>query len=148
MSSHESRRDFFANLAVLTTVVPGMGWAGRYALEFLAPPPVRRVKEVLVGKLGGLPKGSSRLLKGVCGNDLILIRLPNGDVKGFSSVCTHLGCHVQWDPVAGNFLCPCHMGRFDTGGQVIAGPPPAPLPSYATRVEGDSVFVLVPVKET
>jgi cytochrome b6-f complex iron-sulfur subunit len=83
----------------------------------------------------------------VHGNDLIAVRVGSREVKVFSSVCTHLGCAVEWDPIEGNFLCPCHMGRFDTNGEVIAGPPPTALPAYETKVDGDNVFVVVPVKE-
>jgi len=102
----------------------------------------------LVGRLSTLAVGSSRLLKHVHGNDLIALRVADDEVRVFSSICTHLGCHVQWDPVAGNFLCPCHMGRFDTNGKVVEGPPPSPLPSFPTRLESGNIFVVVPVRET
>lgn len=53
-----------------------------------------------------------------------------GDVRAFSVVCTHLGCNVKWQPARGEFLCPCHAGRFDANGVNIAGPPPAPLKRF------------------
>lgn len=42
-------------------------------------------------------------------------------------VCTHLGCIVKWSDIKGEFLCPCHGGRYSIEGKVLGGPPPAPL---------------------
>lgn len=144
--TNDSRRDFLANVAVALGVIPGLAIGIRHAFRFLVPSRVERTEEVLVARLGQLPKGSSRFLSDVYGSDLIAVRVGESEVRVFSSVCTHLGCAVQWDPQEGNFLCPCHMGRFDTNGNVTEGPPPAPLPSFAVRLDGDNVFVTVPVR--
>jgi Rieske Fe-S protein len=38
--------------------------------------------------------------------------------------------------------CPCHDGRFNPlNGNVIPGPPPAPLAEDRLQVEGDAVYV-------
>jgi thiosulfate dehydrogenase (quinone) large subunit len=53
----------------------------------------------------------------------------------FSAVCTHTGCPVQYDPSTIEFICPCHGGTYDARtGQVLQGPPPAPLPSIPLHV--------------
>ena len=62
-------------------------------------------------------------------------------VTALSSTCTHLGCRVSWDSEAKQLKCPCHGGVYDRTGAVIAGPPPAPLATLATRVDGDRVFI-------
>lgn len=59
----------------------------------------------------------------------------------FSNECTHLGCGVRWDKEARQFLCPCHDGKFDDRGEVVAGPPPRPLIRYKTRVEDEQLFI-------
>ncbi len=141
------RRDVLANLAVALTVVPGVALAARYVLAYLVPRAAATTREVMLARLGAMPVGSSREFRGVLGNDVIVVRLGERDVRAFSVVCTHLGCRVQWDQQEENFLCPCHMGRFDTAGAVIAGPPPAPLPSYPVRLDRDAVYVSVPAKE-
>ena len=45
------------------------------------------------------------------------------------------------DAQAQLFKCPCHGGVYDRNGAVVAGPPPAPLATLATRVDGDDIFV-------
>ena len=62
-------------------------------------------------------------------------------VTALSSTCTHLGCRVSWDSEAKHLKCPCHGGVYDRTGAVIAGPPPAPLATLTTRVDGDQVFI-------
>ncbi len=146
-SNESSRRDALANIALAVTLIPGMGVAAGYVMRFLVPSSNRRIEELLLAKVSKVPLGGSRLFRGVLGNDLIAVRLNAGGVKVFSSICTHLGCQIKWDPTEGNFLCPCHMGRFDTDGKVIAGPPPEPMPEFPVRIEGDNIFVEVPVKE-
>ena len=64
-------------------------------------------------------------------------------VVAYSAVCTHLGCIVsQWVADKEAALCPCHGGMYDLrhGAQVIAGPPPRPVPQLPVRVE-DGVLV-------
>ena len=72
----------------------------------------------------------------------VVFLVKSGDsVKALSSTCTHLGCRVSWDAEAKQLKCPCHGGVYDKTGAVIAGPPPAPLPSLMTRIDGDQVLI-------
>ncbi|MFD0257429.1 ubiquinol-cytochrome c reductase iron-sulfur subunit [Kitasatospora indigofera] len=60
------------------------------------------------------------------------IRLADGALVGWSTVCTHLACGVLWrDDHAeqDGLYCPCHEGVFNARtGEVTSGPPPRPLP--------------------
>jgi cytochrome b6-f complex iron-sulfur subunit len=141
------RREFLANAALALMIVPGVSVAARHVSRFLVPGASRRTEEVLLGRMAEFPVGESRVMRGVLGNDLIAVRLADRDIRVFSSVCTHLGCQVEWDATHGDFLCPCHQGRFSTDGTVTAGPPPAPLPAMPVRIDGDNLFITVPVKE-
>ncbi len=145
-STPSSRRDVLANLAVAVAVIPGVAIAARHVLAYLVPKGRVPTREVMLAHLDELPVGHSREFRDVLGNDLLVVRLGEKEVRAFSVMCTHLGCRVQWDQQGGNFLCPCHMGRFDTAGAVIAGPPPAPLPSYPVRLDRGGVYVSVPAK--
>lgn len=64
-------------------------------------------------------------------------------VRAMSSTCTHLGCRTSYDPRTKRILCPCHGGVYDAQGQVLEGPPPAALPTLATRVVDGEVQVQV-----
>jgi thiosulfate dehydrogenase [quinone] large subunit len=58
----------------------------------------------------------------------------------FSAICTHAGCEVSFDPSTTQFVCPCHGGTYDAKtGQVLAGPPPTPLPKIPVQVQGADV---------
>src|SRR3990172_7722850 len=64
----------------------------------------------------------------------ILIRTPEGELRAFSAVCTHLGCTVQYVPESKVIWCPCHNGMFDLHGQNIGRPPPRPLAEFRVNV--------------
>lgn len=53
----------------------------------------------------------------------------------FSSQCSHLGCSVRWADDRSSFECPCHGGKFDKSGAVLAGPPSEALTRPQVRVE-------------
>ena len=72
---------------------------------------------------------------------IVLIRTESSAVTALDSTCTHLGCRVGWNAERGELICPCHGGVYDTTGAVKAGPPPAPLATVATRVDGAQVLV-------
>ena len=71
---------------------------------------------------------------------LFLVR-DGANVTALDSTCTHLGCRVSWDRDREELRCPCHGGVYDRTGKVKSGPPPAPLATIATRVDGNQVLV-------
>lgn len=62
----------------------------------------------------------------------VALRMADGTLVAYSSICTHLACGVLWRAdrgEQGELYCPCHEGVFDPRtGAVTAGPPPRPLP--------------------
>lgn len=71
----------------------------------------------------------------------VLLQPNAGGYVALSAVCTHLGCVVKWVDDKGEFLCPCHAGRFSMEGAVLGGPPPAPLESFPVALEGDQLLI-------
>ena len=67
----------------------------------------------------------------------------DGAPVALSNTCTHLGCPAMWDASKDGFFCPCHGGVYDKTGKNIAGPPPKPLPRFATKVENGDIYVQV-----
>lgn len=72
-----------------------------------------------------------------------LVKTGDNQVRAMQSTCTHLGCRTSYDRDRKLILCPCHGGVYDMQGQVIAGPPPAPLPTLPTRIEDGTILVQV-----
>ncbi|HEX4754906.1 MAG TPA: Rieske 2Fe-2S domain-containing protein [Candidatus Dormibacteraeota bacterium] len=67
-----------------------------------------------------------------------VVKRPDGSMRAFSNICTHMQCDVHWDTTLGNFLCPCHGGLYDIDGHNIGGPPPQPLPQWVHRTHTDA----------
>ena len=74
---------------------------------------------------------------------VLLVKTGEADVTALDPTCTHLGCRVSWDSESKELRCPCHGGRYDHLGVVKGGPPPAPLPRLATKVDRNQIFVQV-----
>ncbi|MEW6242570.1 MAG: ubiquinol-cytochrome c reductase iron-sulfur subunit [Chloroflexota bacterium] len=89
--------------------------------------------------LADLPVGGTKAIT-YGGVPTLVMRTPES-LRAFSLICTHLGCTVEWQANKKEFYCPCHDGRFDEFGDVLAGPPPIPLEQIPVRVEGETVTV-------
>lgn len=73
----------------------------------------------------------------------IAMRLADGQLVAYSSVCTHLSCTVLWNADQQSLDCPCHKGKFDAAdGAVLAGPPPRPLPIIELEERPDGIYAL------
>ena len=71
---------------------------------------------------------------------IVLVREPNGTLKGFSAVCTHQGCTVAMVQ-NGIISCPCHGSEFSTlNGGVVQGPATRPLPPVGVVVRNNYVY--------
>jgi Rieske Fe-S protein len=66
---------------------------------------------------------------------------PNGSLDVFSNVCTHLSCRVNWEEGDGQFICPCHDGRFALDGGIVSGPQPRPLDRFEHKIEDGTLMV-------
>jgi len=61
-------------------------------------------------------------------------------VIALSGVCTHMACLLKFNP-KGFIECPCHGGKFNLNGTVVAGPPPKPLRTFPARIAGNRIIV-------
>jgi Rieske Fe-S protein len=157
-----ARRDF-TKFMVLTSFafVVGQFWiiGQNYFRRRAGKPPIKRI-----ASLGELSVGQTLMFHYPDEADhCILIRLPvegeeetrrQGDremvghspssvvrLVAYSQKCTHLTCAVIPDVERGVIHCPCHEGLFDlTTGNVLAGPPPRPLPRILLEIRGDDVY--------
>jgi cytochrome b6-f complex iron-sulfur subunit len=131
------RRTFLDTL--LATSVASSAVAAFYPLmRFLVPPAGGEptTASVVAGRLADM-KVNSGVLFPFGNRPAILVRTPEGEFKAFSAVCTHLECTVQYKGDSSQIWCACHNGFYDLGGNVVSGPPPRPLESYAVAVRGE-----------
>jgi nitrite reductase/ring-hydroxylating ferredoxin subunit len=113
---------------------------------------------VAVARVDDLPAGtavrfSTPAFDGYVVND-------SGTIRALSSVCTHMGCTLQFRPSWSDLRCPCHGASFDLKGELANGRTrwrqtggyrgderayPIELPALVrprVRIEGDQVLVL------
>lgn len=111
-------------------------------VRYLIPPKVTEVTHTsaIVGKAFELGPNSGKIFA-FGGKPAILIRTPEGDLRAFTAVCTHLACTVQYRSDFRHIWCACHDGHYDLHGQVLSGPPPRPLEEYKVTVKDDDVIV-------
>ena len=120
-----------------TTAGAGSGGGGSASGGGPIPPGA-----VKLGPASRLPRESAATYADPTdGSADILIREPDGSLKAFSAICTHAGCTVGYE--GGVIYCPCHGGEYDPEtGQVIAGPPPAPLAPKKVLESGGQIYAL------
>ncbi len=77
---------------------------------------------------------------------LIVSRGTGNAFYAVSSICTHQSCPVStYKSSSGGLLCACHGSLYGVDGHVLRGPATRPLPTYATKFDGQStVSVFVP----
>jgi cytochrome b6-f complex iron-sulfur subunit len=111
-------------------------------LHFILPPSRAEAleKRTAAAKVGDLTPNSFKIFK-FGATPGILVNTQDGQLVALSAVCTHLTCTVRYESDSGTLFCPCHNGRFDLAGNVISGPPPAPLETYKVEVVGEDIFV-------
>lgn len=135
------RRSFLNSLLGITTV----GWLGSILfpiVEFFKIPP-RKEEEpdsVVAANIKNLKPNEGVIFK--FGSEPALLVLgPDGQLRAFSAVCTHLDCTVKYRPDMQKIHCACHGGTYDLNGRNISGPPPRPLTPYRVVQKGDDVIV-------
>jgi Rieske Fe-S protein len=98
--------------------------------------------EVLVARSLG-PGGTVRFAYPTDEDPAIAMRLADGALVAYSSVCTHLSFTVLGNPEDERLDCPCHNGTFDAfDGRVLAGPPPRPLPRIEMVERPDGIYAV------
>lgn len=71
---------------------------------------------------------------------------PDRDIVAYSSLCTHMGCPVSYEPGSRSFQCPCHYSIFDAelNGQMVCGQATENLPQVVLEYDrnDDSVAAI------
>lgn len=117
---------------VLTEPASGTGTIQPYHSAWVA---VAKLADVTPGKIKQFSAGG---IQGV-------VFTLDGEIRGLSAVCTHQGCTLIPQAAQSKLVCPCHPMSFNLTGTANPGDYRLnPLPAIQTRVNADSVEVLVP----
>ncbi len=95
---------------------------------------------VMAGTVDELKPNSGKIIK-FGRMPVILIRTPEGEIRAFSAICTHLECIVQYRADFEHIWCACHNGHYNLQGINIAGPPPRPLPPFKVNIKDGKIYV-------
>jgi thiosulfate dehydrogenase [quinone] large subunit len=86
--------------------------------------------------------GALKFTNPLDGSTGYLMQPSAGTFLGYSAVCSHQGCIVDYVPDAEMFLCPCHGANYDAQGNVTRGPATKSLQAISVAVQGDNVVLL------
>jgi Rieske Fe-S protein len=91
-----------------------------------------------LGPLADIPVGGGKFFEA---QKVVVTQPTAGQVKAFSTVCTHQGCAVNKID-NGLIRCPCHQSGYRIAdGSVESGPAPKPLASIDVKVENGQVVL-------
>ena len=148
--TRRERRNFLRNMLGLVAVsVPFLLWAKAAFFTppaqiptYVSNPSVQgpHPGEKLLVNAQNIATGQSLALNDPNYGPMLLIHLLSGQYVAYSSICTHAGCQVQFDPSQQHIACPCHGAVFDpsNNAQVLAGPAPYPLQKIPIRYDQTS----------
>ncbi len=146
----DSRRGFVAKtIALLFGAIAYLAPAATGIRAFLNPlgqksSAGRMFRLATLGALDAVPRKFAIVADRVdawnrCPNEPVgavyLRRREDGQVVAIQVVCPHAGCSVQFQAAAGEFLCPCHMARFDVSGKRLDETSDAPRDLDTLEVE-------------
>jgi Rieske Fe-S protein len=84
-----------------------------------------------------VPKGGGVILDDA---GIVITQPDAGDFKGFTNICTHMGCPVS-NVSGGTINCFCHGSQYSIqDGSVVTGPATSPLAAKPITVKGNDIL--------
>lgn len=101
---------------------------------------------ITVAKVGAVPEGQGRAF--TAERRIIAVFLQNGEYFAINDLCPHMGaslCGGHFED--GAVTCPWHAWRFSVTDGTWLDNPNVKTDSYAVRIDGDKIQVLLPMTE-
>lgn len=105
-------------LKAATTFVTENSTLATNLAQYLMPGELASVDELEAGQGAIIRDGLTKIAA---------YRAEDGTLYQRSAVCSHLGCHLQWNSLERCWDCPCHGSHFAPDGSVLNGPAIMPL---------------------
>jgi glycine/D-amino acid oxidase-like deaminating enzyme/nitrite reductase/ring-hydroxylating ferredoxin subunit len=86
--------------------------------KYVAPGELSSLDEIKPGHGGIVRQGLKKIAA---------YRDEKGKLHLRSAVCTHVGCHIQWNSLEVCWDCPCHGSQFSVDGEALNAPAVMPL---------------------
>ena len=139
--ANPQRRSFLSKALAAVSIL-FTGFVLYPMLQFLKQPLAKggTVSRVAAAKISEMTNDSARIFR-FGDSPAMLVKTPEGELKAFTAICTHLDCTVQYVKGKRHILCACHNGKYDLNGQVLSGPPPRPLEEFRVFEEGEDIIV-------
>ncbi|MGD0698598.1 MAG: Rieske (2Fe-2S) protein [Trebonia sp.] len=103
-----------------------------------ASPASGGISGTVLGQTADIPVGGGMVFTDA---KVVVTQPTKGVFKGFSAVCTHVGCLCN-QVADGTIDCPCHGAKFAVAtGAVVAGPASSPLPSAPITVTDGKILL-------
>ena len=71
----------------------------------------------------------------------VLLVNVDGEIRAFTSVCTHSRCSRNWVFGSTEATCTCHGSKFDQEGKVVQGPAGSDLEEFPVDQSGNTIIV-------
>jgi Rieske Fe-S protein len=72
---------------------------------------------------------------------VLAVNVDGDTLRAFTSVCTHAQCDTNWDFRDNEFICGCHLSKFNTNGEVTKGPATADLQEFDVAINQNIVTI-------
>eukprot|EP00923_Selenidium_pygospionis_P040497 GHVN01069909.1.p1 GENE.GHVN01069909.1~~GHVN01069909.1.p1 ORF type:complete len:624 (-),score=64.56 GHVN01069909.1:3067-4938(-) len=104
------------------------------------------VKICVAGKVSDFEEGQPHEVKLVEGNSVLVVKI-DGQFHCIGNTCSHFSAPLHKGSNTKEYVsCPWHNAQFDIKtGKPLDGPGLDPIPVYETSVQGDELYVVVPL---
>lgn len=146
MTERMTRRNALTGAAIVGIAVPTLAACGgggtTFSADSASSTPTSSGTSGPSPKGGGgftttedIPEGSGTIF---ADQGVVVTQPTAGEFKGFTNICTHMGCPVA--NVTDTINCICHGSMYSiVDGSVVAGPAPSPLAAVGIKVTGDQI---------
>lgn len=94
-----------------------------------------------IAQMPALQKVGGSAVVTVKGQELLLIRDTATSIRAIDPMCTHKKCKVFYQAASRDLGCKCHKSKFSLSGEVMGGPAPRALRTFAAKIKGEQIII-------